>query len=78
MSHHDKPPSPALRNLSLAEQVLSVNKALSIQSHPDKQLAEKLHAQHPKVNDTRERTASQDFSSNPKMIAVFMDRFCTF
>ena len=28
-------------------QVLSVRKALSIQSHPDKQLAEKLHAEHP-------------------------------
>jgi hypothetical protein len=29
--------------------VLSVNKALSIQSHPDKALAERLHAEHPKV-----------------------------
>ncbi|PNH02792.1 Mannose-6-phosphate isomerase [Tetrabaena socialis] len=29
--------------------VLSVNKALSIQSHPDKALAEKLHAEHPKL-----------------------------
>ncbi|KAG2488964.1 hypothetical protein HYH03_012581 [Edaphochlamys debaryana] len=29
--------------------VLSVNKALSIQSHPDKQLAERLHAEHPKL-----------------------------
>jgi len=27
--------------------VLSVNKALSIQAHPDKQLAEKLHAERP-------------------------------
>jgi hypothetical protein len=30
-------------------QVLSVQTALSIQSHPDKKLAEKLHAQQPKV-----------------------------
>eukprot|EP00955_Chlamydomonas_euryale_P085089 364051-Chlamydomonas_euryale.AAC.13 len=30
-------------------QVLSVNKALSIQSHPDKALAEKLHSERPKV-----------------------------
>jgi hypothetical protein len=29
--------------------VLSVATALSIQSHPDKQLAERLHEQHPKV-----------------------------
>ncbi|PNW87389.1 hypothetical protein CHLRE_02g147650v5 [Chlamydomonas reinhardtii] len=29
--------------------VLSVSKALSIQSHPDKQLAERLHAEHPKM-----------------------------
>lgn len=31
-------------------QVLSVETALSIQSHPDKALAEKLHAQHPEVS----------------------------
>ncbi len=30
-------------------QVLSVETALSIQSHPDKELAERLHAQHPEV-----------------------------
>ncbi|GAX78558.1 hypothetical protein CEUSTIGMA_g5998.t1 [Chlamydomonas eustigma] len=29
--------------------ILSVKKALSIQSHPDKQLAEQLHKQHPKL-----------------------------
>mmetsp|Transcript_16132 Transcript_16132/g.34912 ORF Transcript_16132/g.34912 Transcript_16132/m.34912 type:complete len:460 (-) Transcript_16132:866-2245(-) len=29
--------------------VLSVNKALSIQSHPDKQLAERLHKEYPKM-----------------------------
>jgi mannose-6-phosphate isomerase len=38
----------------LCLQVLSVQTALSIQSHPDKKLAEKLHAQQPKV-----RTASE-------------------
>lgn len=32
-------------------QVLSVQTALSIQSHPDKKLAEKLHAQQPKVRN---------------------------
>jgi len=31
-------------------QVLSVETALSIQSHPDKELAERLHAQHPEVS----------------------------
>lgn len=30
-------------------QVLSVQTALSIQSHPDKALAKKLHAEHPEV-----------------------------
>lgn len=33
----------------LAPQVLSVETALSIQSHPDKALAEKLHAERPDV-----------------------------
>ena len=31
-------------------QVLSVETALSIQSHPDKELAERLHAQQPDVS----------------------------
>ena len=35
--------------LSCGLQVLSVNTALSIQSHPDKELARKLHAERPKV-----------------------------
>lgn len=35
--------------LDAALQVLSVQTALSIQSHPDKKLAEKLHSQQPKV-----------------------------
>ena len=33
----------------VSSQVLSVQTALSIQSHPDKKLAEKLHASDPKV-----------------------------
>lgn len=32
-------------------QVLSVQTALSIQSHPDKKLAERLHAENPAVSD---------------------------
>ncbi len=32
------------------KQVLSIETALSIQSHPDKSLAEQLHSQSPKVN----------------------------
>lgn len=44
------PPRPAL---PACPQVLSVSKALSIQSHPDKQLAERLHAEHPKVGAGR-------------------------
>lgn len=36
--------------LTGAVQVLSVDTALSIQSHPDKQLAARLHAERPDVN----------------------------
>ena len=45
---------PAALSLSEAKpmwlQVLSVETALSIQSHPDKELAERLHAQQPHVS----------------------------
>lgn len=37
-------------NALSVRQVLSVNKALSIQSHPDKELAQRLHARSPKVS----------------------------
>ena len=36
-------------NLPFLFKVLSVNKSLSIQSHPNKALAEKLHSAHPKL-----------------------------
>lgn len=36
-------------NLPFLFKVLSIEKALSIQSHPDKKTAEKLHAEHPKI-----------------------------
>lgn len=36
-------------------QVLSVQTALSIQSHPDKKLAEKLHAQQPNVSGSAQQ-----------------------
>lgn len=36
-------------NLPFLFKVLSIQKALSIQSHPDKQTAEKLHAEHPDI-----------------------------
>lgn len=37
------------RDLPYLFKVLSVNKALSIQAHPDKALAERLHAERPNV-----------------------------
>jgi mannose-6-phosphate isomerase len=36
------------RKLPFLFKVLSINKALSIQAHPDKKLAEQLHAKDPK------------------------------
>jgi mannose-6-phosphate isomerase len=33
----------------MARQVLAIRKALSIQAHPDKKLAQKLHAERPDV-----------------------------
>lgn len=36
-------------NLPFLFKVLSIQKALSIQSHPDKPTAEKLHAEHPDI-----------------------------
>jgi mannose-6-phosphate isomerase len=36
-------------NLPFLFKVLSIEKALSIQSHPDKQTAERLHADHPYI-----------------------------
>jgi len=34
-------------NLPFLFKILSIEKALSIQTHPDKKMAEELHAQHP-------------------------------
>jgi mannose-6-phosphate isomerase len=36
-------------NLPFLFKVLSIEKALSIQTHPDKNTAEKLHAEHPNI-----------------------------
>jgi mannose-6-phosphate isomerase len=36
-------------NLPFLFKVLSIEKALSIQTHPDKQTAERLHAEHPDI-----------------------------
>lgn len=36
-------------NLPFLFKVLSIEKALSIQTHPDKKTAEKLHAEHPDI-----------------------------
>jgi mannose-6-phosphate isomerase len=36
-------------NLPFLFKVLSIEKALSIQTHPDKKMAEKLHAEHPDI-----------------------------
>lgn len=55
LSHHshlvDSSSAAAFGKASLPFllKVLSVNQALSIQAHPDKVLAEKLHAQHPTI-----------------------------
>lgn len=46
-------------------QVLSVETALSIQSHPDKKLAERLHAQQPHVSSLKQAC----FLSSLSMIA---------
>lgn len=45
--------------------VLSVETALSIQSHPDKELAEKLHAQHPEIY--------KDSNHKPEMALAITD-----
>lgn len=47
---------------ALLLQVLSVQTALSIQSHPDKKLAEKLHAQQPQVCRSMSCRTSQQFA----------------
>ena len=44
---HPTPHSPLLTSAFSSCQVLSVAKALSIQAHPDKALAERLHAEQP-------------------------------
>ena len=36
-------------NLPFLLKVLAIAKALSIQTHPDKQMAERLHAEQPKI-----------------------------
>lgn len=55
------PTSPG--NLPFLFKVLSINKALSIQTHPDKKTAEQLHAKQPTVY-TGEVTASESASTS--------------
>ena len=50
------------------QQVLSVETALSIQSHPDKSLAEQLHAKSPKVLPSRTISIRSHQSSNCNML----------
>ena len=45
-------------NLPFLFKVLAIEKALSIQSHPDKVTAEKLHAQQPEIYKGKPRTAT--------------------
>lgn len=45
----DKYPNAAQGQLPFLFKVLSIGKALSIQAHPDKALAEKLHRERPDV-----------------------------
>jgi mannose-6-phosphate isomerase len=52
--------------------VLSINKALSIQAHPNKKLAEKLHAKDPK------NYPGEDSSRNgPNMVVVTISMLIT-
>ena len=45
-------------------QVLSVQTALSIQSHPDKELAEKLHSERPKASLCLSTSSTSDIRQN--------------
>jgi len=53
------------RDLTFLFKVLSINKVLSIQAHPDKKLAEKLHAERPKVY--------KDANHKPEMAIAMSD-----
>lgn len=44
--------------------VLSINKALSIQAHPNKKLAEQLHARDPKNYPGRSQNRNTTFNAN--------------
>jgi hypothetical protein len=49
-------------------QVLSVDTALSIQSHPDKQLAGRLHAERPEVRLSRDKDLCVHMSKSNAMV----------
>ena len=51
-------------NLPFLFKVLSIHKALSIQSHPDKPTAEKLHAEHPDIYKGKGLPLSRHLTSN--------------
>eukprot|EP00878_Enallax_costatus_P044320 GHUV01052812.1.p1 GENE.GHUV01052812.1~~GHUV01052812.1.p1 ORF type:complete len:137 (-),score=23.77 GHUV01052812.1:220-630(-) len=59
-----QPSSQASDLVCMDMQVLSVRTALSIQSHPDKALAERLHAQNPKVSNSRVLTGTASGSNS--------------
>jgi mannose-6-phosphate isomerase len=46
-------------NLPFLFKILAIEKALSIQSHPDKATAEKLHVQQPDIYKGKPRTATK-------------------
>lgn len=54
-------------DLTFLFKVLSINKVLSIQAHPDKMLAERLHAERPKIY--------KDANHKPEMAVALTDDF---
>eukprot|EP00816_Leptocylindrus_hargravesii_P001913 CAMPEP_0196812802 /NCGR_PEP_ID=MMETSP1362-20130617/31335_1 /TAXON_ID=163516 /ORGANISM="Leptocylindrus danicus, Strain CCMP1856" /LENGTH=472 /DNA_ID=CAMNT_0042188705 /DNA_START=149 /DNA_END=1567 /DNA_ORIENTATION=- len=54
-------------DLTFLFKVLSINKVLSIQAHPDKELAERLHAEQPKIY--------KDANHKPEMAVALTDDF---
>ena len=59
------------QDLPFLFKVLSIQKALSIQAHPDKQLAERLHKEFPQVY----KDANHKPEMVPKLIGLCFDAF---
>jgi mannose-6-phosphate isomerase len=57
-------PTASEGNLPFLLKVLSIDKALSIQTHPNKETAEKLHAELPHIYKGKQERLSFDRQSN--------------